>query len=174
MYPKESVQEVLYEAKAGVRIFPGKEIVPGLISLPRIVKGSKDNGGLSNGMIATIARELMADRHSPTAAAVVAEQPDLVGCVEPVDKDAWLPLLEYLCRVVNVTLKKDTFSRQGPHAQFVTVLTAAEPIEGIPKRKFYSYIDNFSSKKLGEYQFYNQMCVFQFEIFNCFLFLQKF
>ena len=40
-------------------------------------------------------------------------------------------LLEYLCRVVNMTLKHETFSRQGPHLEFSSVLTVGEPVESI-------------------------------------------
>ncbi|OQV19257.1 putative Double-stranded RNA-binding protein Staufen-like protein 1 [Hypsibius exemplaris] len=139
MYPKNSVQETLYEARAPIPLRPGHEITPGILSLPRFPcqQSPPIEGAVTVGTISTIARELMADRHSPTAAEIVAERSATAGGgvaeadAEPTVKDAWLPLLEYLCRVVNMTLKKDTFSRQGPHCEFVTVLTVGEPINSI-------------------------------------------
>ncbi|GAV05174.1 hypothetical protein RvY_15344 [Ramazzottius varieornatus] len=118
MYPKDNVQEVIFEASLVNQVVrPGRTIVPGVISLPQSNSPDKEAvGGCNVGEISALAKMLLTTRK-------ITE--------ESSEASSALALLEHLCRVVNLTLKKDGFSKQGPHAKFVTVLTVAEPVQSI-------------------------------------------
>ncbi|XP_055331068.1 LOW QUALITY PROTEIN: double-stranded RNA-binding protein Staufen homolog 2-like [Paramacrobiotus metropolitanus] len=126
LYPKESVSEVLYEATSNLQ--QGRSLAPGLISLPR--SRTPVSTGIPVNTISAIAKELLAHSQSSIAQELISkcsrdmDVPDEL-CSEP------LSLLEYLCRVVNMTLSHETFSRQGPHSVYSTVLTVGEPVSSI-------------------------------------------
>lgn len=117
---------MLYEATAAMR--PGRCLAPGLISLPGKPLG---NNSLSVCTISAIARELLAEQKSPIAQQIITEGNRDIDDIYEGAKDDPLHLLEYLCRVVNMSLKHETFSRQGPHSEFSTVLTVGDPAESI-------------------------------------------
>ena len=117
LYPKDNVQEVLFEASPTTsNVRPGRTIVPGILSLPQNTSPDREVNQCNVGEISALAKQLLTTRRTDEKSSETSTS---------------LALLEHLCRVVNLTLKKDGFSKQGPHAQFVTVLTVAEPVQSI-------------------------------------------